>query len=122
MAASTTFSAPFLRSLLPPDTNILRPIISFEVKTTCIDKKYEPYSRTCAYGSSLCEGVDLTVSYAPVDVILSFCIILAITSEEGLIIFVLDISYDFKNNILPNPEERVYLSLPDIYLDLYKIK
>ena len=53
-------------------------------------------------------------------VILSLHIIMAIASAEGLIIFVLDISNAFQNNILPNPEEIVYPSLPYIYLDLYK--
>ena len=66
MATSTTFSAPFLRSLLPPDTKILRPRISYRVKTTDIDKQYELYSRTCVYISSMLELVDLTVSSAPV--------------------------------------------------------
>ena len=32
MAKSTTFSAPFLCSSLPPDTKILRPGISYKVK------------------------------------------------------------------------------------------
>ena len=55
MATSTTFSAPFLRSLLPPYIKILRPRISFRVKTTNIDNQYDIYSRTCAYGSSMIE-------------------------------------------------------------------
>ena len=41
MATYTTFSAPFLSSLLPPDTNILRPRIYFRVKTTDIDNQYD---------------------------------------------------------------------------------
>ena len=54
---STTFSAPYEGSLLTPRTKILRPITSFRVKTTYIDNKYDPYSITCAYGSSMLEGV-----------------------------------------------------------------
>ena len=46
----------------------------------------------------------------------------AIASAEGLIIFVLDISNSFQNTILPNPAERVYLSLLYLYLDWYKRK
>ena len=122
MATSTTFSAPSLRSLLPPDTNILRPIIYFRVKTTDIGNQYDLYSRTCADGSSILEGVEFTVSYAPVAGILSLHIITAIAFAEGLVIFVLDISNNFHNTILPNPAETFYLSLPYIYMDLYKIK
>ena len=36
--------------------------------------------------------------------------------------FFLDISNAFQNTILPNPAEGVYLSLPYLYLDWYKIK
>ena len=53
---------------------------------------------------------------------LPLCIIIAIDSAEGLIIFVLDISNDFQNTILPNPSEIVYLILAYLYLDWYKIK
>ena len=68
------------------------------------------------------EGFESNVSYASVSGILSLCIIIAITSAEGLIIFFLDISNAFQNNILPNPAEIVYIILPYIYLDWYKRK
>ena len=68
------------------------------------------------------EGVDYAVSYALLDVVYSLCIIISIASAEGLIIFFLDISNSFKNTILPNPEEIVYLILPYLYLDWYKRK
>ena len=48
ISTSTTFSTSFLRSLLPPDKYILRPGISFKVKTADIDNKYDKYSKTCA--------------------------------------------------------------------------
>ena len=57
IAKSIKFIAPYEGSLLPPITKILRPITSFRVKTTYIDNKYDPYSITCAYGSSMIEGV-----------------------------------------------------------------
>ena len=63
-----------------------------------------------------------TLSYVSVAGISSLCIITAIDSAEGLIIFVLDVYNDFQNTILPNPAEIVYLSLPYLYLDWYKIK
>ena len=45
------------------------------------------------------EGVDFTVSYAPVAGICSLQIIISIASAEGLILFVLDISNAFQNII-----------------------
>ena len=68
METPTTFSAPFLRSLLPPDTKILRPRIYFSLKTTEIDNQYNLYSRTCTDGSSILEGSDFNVSYANVEI------------------------------------------------------
>ena len=46
METSTTFSVPFLRSLLPPNKKILIPRISDRVKTTELDNQYNLYSRT----------------------------------------------------------------------------
>ena len=69
MAIDTTFSAPFLRSLLPPNTKILRPRISFRVKTTDFGNQYDLYSITCVDESSIFEGVDFTELYvhSPLD-------------------------------------------------------
>ena len=50
------------------------------------------------------------------------CVIVAIASAEGMIIFILDISNTFQNNIITNLEEIVYLSLPHIYLECFKRK
>ena len=61
------------------------------------------------------EGFDFTVSYAPVAGIWSLCIIISIVSAEGLIIFVLDISNDFQNTIIPDYAEMFYLGLPHLY-------
>ena len=69
MSISNIFSAPFLRSLLPLKTKIICLRISFKVKKTDIDNKYDLYSIICAYGSSIIEGLNLTVSYTPVSVV-----------------------------------------------------
>ena len=122
MEKYTTFGAPFLRSSLPPDTKILCLRIYFRVNTTDIENKYELYSRTCTYGSSIIEVVDSAVSYTPVSVIHSLRIIIAIEYTEGLIIIVLDISNPFQITILTNPEEIIYISLPRLYLEWLKIK
>ena len=116
METSSNFSAPFLRSLLPPDTKILRPRIYFRVKTTDIYNQYDIYSLTCSDGSSMLEVVDFTVYYSHVAGICSLHISIAISYKEGLVIFVLNISYAFQNTILPNPVEIFYLILPYIYI------
>ena len=111
-----------MNSSLPPDTTILSPRISFRVKITDIDNQHELYSITCRDVSSMLEGVEFAVSFAPVAIILYLLIIIVIASVEGLIIIVLDISNAFQNTIPPNPEERVYLSLPYLYLEWFKRK
>ena len=68
------------------------------------------------------EGVNLSVSYTPVEGTISFCIVIYIASAEGLINFVINISNTFHNTILSNTEERVYFILPHLYLELSKSK
>ena len=101
---------------------ILCPRISFRVKKIYIDDKYELYSRTCAYGSSIIEGVDFTVSYTQVTGIISLHIIIGIASEEGLIIFTLYIYNALQNTILLNTKEIFYLSFTYPYLEWFKMK
>ena len=91
--------------------------------------------------NSYIEKVYLKVSYAPVGSIKFLQNIIPIESAEGAITFILDISNAYQNNIipsprsaydpkikciqnyiLPNPEEIVYLSLPCIHLEWFKIK
>ena len=78
MAKSTTSSAQFLCSSLSPDTKIIRPWISFRVKTNKIENQYDIYSRTFADGSSIIGGFEFNVSYAPITGIYSLFIITAI--------------------------------------------
>ena len=58
------------------------------------------------------EGDEFTVSYTHVASIKYIRIIISITYAEGMIVFILDISNIFKNTVIPNLEEIVYLSLP----------
>ena len=118
----TKFSTPFEHSSLPTGTKIPCLRISFRVNITYIENKYGLYSRTFTYGSYMLEGVELNVSYTYVARIKPLKIIIAISSTEGLTIFILDIYKAFQNTILPNPEEMVYLSLPNLYLEWFKIK
>ena len=102
MEKYTTVSAQFLSSSLPLDKEILRKGISFRVKTTYIENKYELYSITCEDGSSMMKRVDSTVSYTPDAGIIYLHIIINIESAEGLIFFFLNIYNAFQNNIILN--------------------
>ena len=68
------------------------------------------------------ELVEFVVSYIPVASIKSIRIIITIASAQGMIIFVLNISNSFQNNILSKSEEDVYITLPYLYLEWFKQK
>ena len=97
-------------------------MIYFRVKTTDIDNQYDLCSIICTYVSSILEVVYSTASCAPVEGVIYLNIIIYIASVEGLFILVLEISNVFQNNIMPNTEERVCISLPHIYLEWSKRK
>ena len=120
MMASGTFSAPILRSSVPPMKTILRPRIACKVKDTQIPHQYDLYARTCADGSTQKEHIDFTDSYSPVGSIDSLRILLNIAAATGLLISILDISNAFQNSIIFDASERVYLSLPPLYLDWFR--
>ena len=63
------------------------------------------------------EGVDFTVSYVSVLGIISLCKLITIDSAEGLILYLLDIYSAFQNIIITDPQERVFPSLPHLYLE-----
>ena len=88
--------------------------ISSRVRTIDIDNHYDIYLRIFPYGSSMIEGVSFAVWYVPVIGIKHLRIIISIASAEYMITFLLDISNEFHNDILPNPKELFYLSLPYI--------
>ena len=110
MEKSITFSAPFMRYFLPPDTKILCTMIYFRVNKTDIDDQYKLYSRTYAYGSSVIEGGYFTVLFAPFVGAIYFCIIITIASVEGLNIFVLEVfnTFNFFYQILKKEVILVY--------------
>ena len=96
------------------------PRISFRVKTTEIDNQCGLYPRTFSYVSCILEGVDFTVSYAPVAGIKYIIIFITIASTEGMIMFLLGISNSFQNTILPNLKEIFHIILSHIYLYWFK--
>jgi hypothetical protein len=120
MMKTGTFSAPILRLLVPHDKAILRPRIACKVKDTSIPHQYDLYARTCADGSTQKEFVDFQDSYSPVASIDSIRILLNIAASSRLIVSILDISNAFQNSYIFDASERVYLSLPPLYLDWFQ--
>jgi hypothetical protein len=86
---------------------------------TTIPNQYDLYARTCADGSTQRQNVDFINSYSPVASINSLCILLNLAASEGLLISILDISNAFQNGIIFNLTERVFISLPPLYLDWF---
>jgi hypothetical protein len=120
MLASGTFSAPILRSSIPAHKMVLRPRVTCKVKDTLVPNQYDLYARTCADGSTQRENIDFTDSYSLVASIDSICLLLNLAASKGLLISIMDISNAFQNSIIFDATERVYLSLPPLYLDWFR--
>jgi hypothetical protein len=120
MMLSGTFSAPILRSSVPSNKTVLRPRVACRVKDTSIPHQYDLYARTCADGSKQKENIDFIDSYSPVASIDSLRILLNLAASEGLLISILDISNAFQNSIIFDATERVFISLPPLYLDWFR--
>jgi hypothetical protein len=58
-------------------------------------------------------------SYSPVASIDSLRLLLNLAASENLLISILDISNAFQNSIVFDATERVYLSLPPLYLEWF---
>ena len=118
MAASTTFNAPFLHSLLPPNTKILRPRILFKVNTTDIENHYIIKNMCRCIINSWRSWIHCIICnggwhFPPSHYHRNFI-------YRRPHYFCLGIYNAFQNTILPNPAERVYLSLPHISVMVQK--
>jgi hypothetical protein len=122
MLSSGTWSAPMLRSTVPPNKTVLQNRVTFKVKDTDLLNTYELYGRTCANGSPMKENVDYTDSYSPVGSIDSIRLILAIAASKRLHLNVLDISNAFQTSIIFDPSECTYITLPPFYLEWFHEK
>jgi hypothetical protein len=122
MLRTGTWSAPILRSTIPPDKNLLNSRVSFRVKDTSSPNIYNLQGRTCADGSKQCQFIDFQDSYSPVASIDSIRLLLAIAASKRYTIHVLDISNAFQNSVIFDPSECTYITLPPFYLTWFKSK
>ena len=109
MHGTRTLSLPFPQFLLPPDTTILRPRLTCEVRITDTDNYYELKFRLCADGFRMVVGINFDSSYAPVIDGESLLLMIAVATSRDMKFHFLDISNVFQNNIIHTPSKRHYL-------------
>jgi hypothetical protein len=117
MLAAGTWSAPILKTTVPPGKTILRNRVTFKVKDKDQPNTYEFYSRTCVDGSPMKENIDYSNSYSPVGSIDSIRLLLAFAASRKLKLNVLDISNAFQTSVVFDPDDRTYITLPPFYLE-----
>ena len=96
MHRSSTFSRPFLRSSLPPNSLILSPRLSFEVRNTDLDYFYNLRVRVCANGSKMIEGVHFDDSFSPAASGSSFCQGVSIATFLSMVFYFIDVDNAFQ--------------------------
>ena len=114
MHRTGSFSRPFLRIKLPPDTRIINPRITFEVKITDIPTFYELKCRFCGNGSIMIEGPDYDLSFASVVDGPHLFFMIAISTAENMVLYFVDISNAFQTNVIEGPNKRHFLALPPL--------
>ena len=122
MHRTGTLSLPFLTSILPPNTTILRPRLSCEVKITDSDNYFEMKIRLCADCSRMVQGIDFDLSYAPVIDGESLLLMIAVATAKGMKFYFLDISNAFQSNVIHDPTKRHYLHIPTMYMQWFKLR
>jgi hypothetical protein len=103
MYRTGTWSAPVLRSLLPPDAIILPPRSVYAVKPSEVANIYDLQVRTCANGSKMIEGVHYEQSFAPISSIDSIRMMIALGAAQRKTAYTLDISNVFKRPLYFKP-------------------
>ena len=111
-------STPFPWEDLPPDTQVLRSLLSPQIKIDKFHKNiYDFRIRNCLDGVPSIARLADSYSYTLLD--LSFRLILALSAEFNLWISKLDISNAFQNTIFER-KDRTYCTLPPFYLEWFK--
>jgi hypothetical protein len=122
MNRTGTWSAPVLRSLLPPDTVILLPRSVYAVKPSEVANVYDLQVRTCANVSSMIEGVYYDQSFYPVSSIDSIRMMIALGAAQRKTAYTLDISNAFQTSIVFQACKRTYNSLPPFFVDYISLQ
>jgi hypothetical protein len=100
MYRTGTWSAPVIRSLLPPDAVILPPRSVYAVKPSEVANVYDIQVRTCENGSKIIEGVHYDQSFALVSSIDSIRMMIALGAAQRNTAYTLDISNAFQRSIV----------------------
>ena len=119
---SGTLSCPFLRIKIPDGKKFLPTRLSFEVKLTDVLDFYEIKVRMCTNGSKMIQGQDFKVSYAPTVDADSFRLSIALAVSDEMIIVFIDASNAFQTNVISDPNKRIYITLPTMYLEWFQAR
>jgi hypothetical protein len=122
MYRTGTWSAPVLRSLLPPDAVILPPSSVYAVKPSEVANVYDLQVRTCANGSKMIEGVHYDQSFAPVYSIDSIRMMIALSAAQRKTAYTLDISNAFQTSIVFQTCKRTCNLLPPFFVDYISLR
>jgi hypothetical protein len=122
MYRTGTWSAPVLRSLLPPDAVILPPRSVYAAKPSEIANVYDLQVGTCVNGSKMIEGVHYDQYFGPVSSIDSIRMMLALGAAQRKTDYTLDISNAFQTSIVFQSCKRTYNSLPPFFVDYISLR
>ena len=86
------------------------------MKLTDVIDVYEIKVRICANGSSMIQGIDFIESYAPTVDTDSFILSLNIAASDDITVAFIDASNEFQTNVISDPNKRVYITPPNMYL------
>jgi hypothetical protein len=110
------FTIPFLKSDVPPGSQILRSQLVPEIKVTDVPSIFELKVRHVIVGTPQVHKVDFDNSYSPTADITTIRLQIAFTCARNYKIAVIDVKNAFQNTIAPN-DARVYVTLPPLYLE-----
>lgn len=94
--------------------------MAFAVKITDVENFYDLKARVCADGSKMLEGIDFTCSYSPTAEYISILIMLAYAWNLGWLVYAIDMSNAYQTVCKPDPSQRHYLSIPEIYMEWFR--
>lgn len=80
------------------------------------------FNRLCANGSTMIEGLDFFISYAPIANIIAIHTIIDIEAMQYKRLYTLDIVNAYQSNYIDNPSNRHYMRLPYLYQQWFRRK
>jgi hypothetical protein len=122
MNQTGTWSYPVARSLLPSNAVNLPIHYTYSIKSTETASLWELQVRSCANGARMIESVNFDHSYAPVAMMDSIRVVLALGAAQGKQVFILDIKNAFHNTIKFDPMKCTYNAIPPFFAEYLRLQ